>query len=87
MNPDGLSEDEMREELKKRTGSFLVFETTHLTMKAEALFNDNNIPNRLFPKPRKIISECGLIVKVLHLEKAKEICNNKDLQIKEVIRL
>lgn len=89
MSGDKLSSDETREALKKRTGSFLVFETTHLTMKAEAIFNNNNIPNRLFPKPKKIISECGLVVKVLEpdIERARELCRNKGLVIKEVIEV
>ena len=67
----------------------LLFETTHLTMKAEDLFKQNNIPNMLFPKPKKAISECGLVVKLFEsdLERAKELCKNKGIEIKEVIRI
>lgn len=67
----------------------LLFETTHLTMKAEDLFKQNNIPNMLFPKPKKAISECGLVVKLFEsdLERAKKLCKNKGIEIKEVIRI
>ena len=79
----------MRDKLKVEAGPFLLFETTHLTMKAEALFKNNNIPNMLFPKPKKAISECGLVIKLLEadLETAKELCKNKAIHIKEVIRI
>ena len=67
----------------------LLFETTHLTMKAEDLFRKNNIPNMLFPKPKKAVSECGLVVKLFEsdLEAAKELCKNNKIEIKEVIRI
>ena len=79
----------MRDKLKEGKGTFLLFETTHLTMKAEAIFKENNIPNMLFPKPKKAISECGLVVKIFEsdLERARELCNNKGIEIKEVIRI
>ena len=58
-------------------------------MKAEALFKKNNIPNMLFPKPKKAISECGLVVKLFEsdLETAKELCKSNEIQIKEVISI
>ncbi len=89
MPKGNLSVEETREALKKPSGFFLVFKTTHLTMKAEAVLNNHDIPNRLFPKPKNIISECGVVVKVLEvdLEKAKAICCNKGLGIKEVIKV
>jgi len=67
----------------------LLFETTHLTMKAEDLFRKNNIPNMLFPKPKKAISECGLVVKLFEsdLEAARELCEDNGIEIKEVIRI
>ena len=67
----------------------LLFETTHLTMKAEDLFRKNNIPNMLFPKPKKAISECGLVVKLFDsdLEAARELCEDNGIEIKEVIRI
>lgn len=79
----------MRDKLKTGTGLFLLFETTHLTMKAEAIFKENNITNMLFPKPKKAISECGLVVKLFEsdLERAKELCEKNEIQIKEVIRI
>jgi len=79
----------LRDKLKEGKGPFLLFETTHLTMKAEAIFKKNNIPNMLFPKPKKAISECGLVVKVLEedLERARELCKNNGIQIKELIRI
>ncbi len=79
----------MRDKLKTSKGPFLLFETTHLTMKAEAIFKKNNIPNMLFPKPKKAVSECGLVVKLFEsdLETARELCENNGIQIKEVIRI
>ena len=76
-----------REELRKREGTFLVFETTHLTMKVEALLNKKGIGNRLFPKAKGIVSKCGLMVKVLEvdLERAKELCEKEGIVINEVV--
>ncbi|MDT8317374.1 MAG: DUF3343 domain-containing protein [bacterium] len=79
----------MRDELKSGKEPMLLFETTHLTMKAEDLFRKNNIPNMLFPKPKKAVSECGLVVKLFEsdLERARELCINSGIEIKEVIRI
>ena len=70
-------------------GTFLVFETTHLTMKAESTLKESDIPVRLFPKPRKIISECGLIMKVLDsdLGTAKSLLKEKGIEIKAELQL
>jgi hypothetical protein len=78
-----------RESLKTMEGTFLVFETTHLTMKAESILKDAGIPVRLFPKPRKVISECGLIVKVLDrdLDAAKGLLEGRGVKIKSKIYL
>ncbi len=78
-----------RESLKTMNGTFLVFETTHLTMKAESILKDSGIPVRLFPKPRKVISECGLIIKVLdgNLDAAKSFLEEKGLKIKSELYL
>ena len=78
-----------RESLKTMEGTFLVFETTHLTMKAESILKDAGIPVRLFPKPRKVISECGLIVKVLDrdLGAAKGFLEDRGVKIKSEIYL
>ena len=79
----------MREKLKAGKEPMLLFETTHLTMKAEDLFRKNNIPNMLFPKPKKAISECGLVVKLFEsdLEAARSLCEDNGIEIKEVIRI
>lgn len=78
-----------RESLKTMEGTFLVFETTHLTMKAESILKDAGIPVRLFPKPRKVISECGLIIKVLKadLDAAKGLLEGRGVKIKSEICL
>jgi len=80
-------EAEKREKLRKREGTFLVFETTHLTMKVESLFNNNGIANRLFPKAKGVVSKCGLMVKILEsdLEKAKGLCEKEGIIINEVV--
>ena len=58
-------------------------------MKAESILKAEGIPLRLFPKPRSIISECGLIVKVLDkdLERVSDLCRQNGLKIKEVLEL
>lgn len=78
-----------RDSLKKLEGSFLVFETTHLTMKAESVLKEAGIDIRLFPKPRKVISECGLIIKVLDrdIEAAKALLLEKGIEIKSELHL
>jgi len=75
--------------LKELKGSFLVFATTHLTMKAEEILKNAGIPLRLFPKPRKVISECGLVIKVLNvdLERAAKACSEKGVEVEEIIRV
>ena len=80
---------EKRESLRKREGNFLVFETTHLTMKVENLLNKNNIGNRLFPKVKGIVSKCGLMVKILDsdLERAKALCEKEGIVINEVVEV
>jgi len=80
---------EGRESLKTMEGTFLVFETTHLTMKAESVLKEAGIPVRLFPKPRKVISECGLIIKVLDvdLDAAKNLLEGKGVRIKSELHL
>jgi len=80
---------EGRESLKTMEGTFLVFETTHLTMKAESVLKEAGIPVRLFPKPRKVISECGLIIKVFNgdLDAAKNLLEGKGVRIKSELHL
>lgn len=75
--------------LKDPQGTFLVFETTHLTMKAEKILKAEGIPFRLFPKPRSVISECGIIVKVLeeNLARASQVCKDKGLTIKDILSI
>lgn len=70
-------------------GKFFVFETTHLTLHAEKLLKKSGIGNRLFPKPRSVISECGLIIKILDsdIERAEEIFKQAGLQISEIINI
>ena len=72
--------------LREPQGTFLVFETTHLTMKAEKILKDEGVPFRLFPKPRSVISECGIIVKVLEedLARIKGLCEKEGLKFKYV---
>ena len=84
-----MTVDDLRVKLKSGEGTYLVFETTHLTMKAEALLNSEGIPNRLFPKPRKVVSECGLVVKVMEadLERVQALCSDKGVNIKEVLNI
>ncbi len=78
-----------REMLREPRGRFLVFETTHLTMKAEKILKEADIPHRLFPKPKSVISECGLVIKVLEedLERAVEICKGRGVAAKETITI
>jgi len=84
-----MSLKDSRESLNTMEGTFLLFETTHLTMKAESILKEAGIPLRLFPKPRKVISECGLIIKVLdgNLDAAKNLLKQKGLRIKSEIYL
>lgn len=78
-----------KESLKTMEGTFLVFETTHLTMKAESILKEAGIPVRLFPKPRKVISECGLIIKILaeSLDTAKTLLKDQRIEIKAELQL
>ncbi len=46
-------------------GPILVFQSTHLTYKAERLLKNSAIPCNLVTKPRHISSDCGLAI---HLE-------------------
>lgn len=82
-----MSASDKREALRKREGTFLVFETTHLTMKVENFLNKNGIGNRLFPKAKGVVSKCGLMVKVLEsdLERVKILCENEKIVINEVV--
>lgn len=75
--------------LKDPKGTFLVFETTHLTMKAEKILKAEGIPFRLFPKPRSVISECGIIVKVLEedLARASQVCKGEGLTMKDILSI
>lgn len=84
---EGAGEEKRR--LMAPVGTFVVFETTHLTMKAEKILKKEGIPFRLFPKPRTVVSECGLIVRLLEddLERATQICEDEGLKIKEVLFL
>jgi len=79
----------LRDKLKSGREPMLLFGTTHLTMKAEDLLKKNNIPNMLFPKPKKAVSECGIVVKLFEsdLERARELCEDSGIEIKEVIRI
>jgi len=75
--------------LKKPGGTLLVFETTHLTMKAESLLKSAGISHRLFPNPRKALRECGLVIKVLKqdLKRAVKTCKKGNVAIKSVLEL
>jgi len=75
--------------LKEPYGTFLVFETTHLTMKAESILKGAGMPMRLFPKPRSVESKCGLVIKVPdgEIERASEICSKEGLEIKEILKI
>ncbi len=75
--------------LKKIGGNLLVFETTHLTMKAESLLKSAGISHKLFPNPRKSTNECGLVIKVLKkdMNKAVETCKQSDVTIKSILNL
>ena len=75
--------------LKEFRGTFLLFETTHLTMKAETVLKSAGIPFRLFPKPKGVISECGIIVKIADddLKRATSACEEAGLNIKEVLSI
>ncbi len=42
----------------------LVFDSTHLTMKAEDLLKKNKISNMIVPKPKGVESRCGVALKV-----------------------
>ena len=74
---------------KEPRGLFLLFETTHMTMKAERILKGEGIPFRLFPKPKSVLSECGIIVKVFEndLQKATRACDEAGLKIKEVLSI
>ncbi len=41
-----------------------VFPTTHLTLKAEKVFEREDIPYRTVMKPRRISSDCGLAIRI-----------------------
>ena len=42
----------------------VVFPTTHLTLKAEKVFEREHIAHRTVMKPRKISSDCGLAIRI-----------------------
>ena len=42
----------------------VVFPTTHLTLKAEKVFEEEMIPFRTIMKPRRISSDCGLAIRI-----------------------
>jgi len=42
----------------------LVFDSTHLTMKAEDFLKKNKISNMIVPKPKGVESRCGVALKV-----------------------
>lgn len=42
----------------------IVFPTTHLTLKAESVFEKAGIEHRTVMKPRKISSDCGLAIRI-----------------------
>ena len=83
----GEKQLDSNEEIRRFCGHFFVLETTNETMKAEAILKDAGIACRLFPKPRHIITECGLIIKVLdsELEAAKVHLVSCGINIKEEI--
>ncbi len=84
-----MEREKEKEELREFKGTFFVFNTTHLTLKAEKLLNNAAISNRLFPKPRSVVSECGLILKVLdkEREKVESLFEKEALPLKEVLTL
>ena len=69
----GFKAGDKVDSFKKTGGILLVFETTHLTMKAESLFKSAGISHKLFPNPRKATNECGLVIKVLKKEDRKSV--------------
>jgi len=42
----------------------IVFPTTHLTLKAEKVLEEELIPFRTIMKPRRISSDCGLAIRI-----------------------
>jgi len=42
----------------------LIFDSTHITMKAEEIIKKNKISNMIVPKPKGIESRCGVALKV-----------------------
>ena len=42
----------------------VVFPTTHLTLKAEKVFEKETIRHRIIMKPRRISSDCGLAIRI-----------------------
>lgn len=74
---------------KKPGGTLLVFETAHLTMKAESLLKSAGILHKLFPNPRKATNECGLVIKILKkdINKAIETCKQFDVTVKSILNL
>ncbi|RMF97472.1 MAG: DUF3343 domain-containing protein [Candidatus Schekmanbacteria bacterium] len=69
-----------------RKTSILVFETTHMTLKAEQILKDNKLSNMIVPKPKGVKSRCGVALKVYNkdLSKIESLLANHNLTYKAI---
>lgn len=65
---------------------FLIFESIHKVMKAEALLKSHNVKFDLVPTPKTFSSDCGMSVRLLkdssELEKAIHVLKTDSLSYK-----
>jgi hypothetical protein len=69
-------------ELVPEKNLVIVFPTTHLTLKAESVFEKAGIVHRTVMKPRKISSDCGLAIRVKDddLRHIRELLNEGSIE-------
>ncbi len=60
----------------------IVFPTTHLTLKAESVFEKAGVGHRTVMKPRKISSDCGLAIRIGNedLHRSRELLQESSIE-------
>lgn len=74
--------------MKEKKFGVITFESVNHAMKAETIFNKNDIKFRTIPTPREITHSCGLAIKfdLENKDLAKNIIKENNLYIKGVFK-